>query len=647
MSTPGFIGAGQYYYLMVVTINKTNLDRDCKLPHAFVNGTDSIVVGCKKGIVDLKDVSNKVNGSIYLDGMSYQKITFKWYKIADFCSKIEESTILYVHPDVPLFLKKKREERAREIVLKTEISKKKKELERKKEILEKKRKIAEKFQVERNTCLIAGELYQYQNDGVIFMQINRNVILADDMGLGKTIETIEFLLREKRDGLFSKALIVVPASLKVQWKQEIERFAGNRFSIVIVDGTKDKRSLQWQGNADIFISNYDSLVNDGEYGFLDTMTFSHMIVDEASFIKNYAAKRTVALKKIGKNVKCKMALTGTPLENDVDELWSIADFVNPKLFGSRDDFKNHYKYLKGNGHSKHWVSEKGWPHKVSPDDYRKVKIKEIRDKLKLVMIRRRKSEVLTQLPPLVKMRETVDLDAPARALHDTMFVQMKDLIHEFMSVVKRQGQSEEAAARMKQLMNMIRTKFVYLRELCLMPELIITDEPVVNVKLERLKEIVGDISEGNKIVVFTEFRRVALELNKKIPNSLIVHGQIDKMKRPAIIEEFKNSPDKNVLITTNVLTYGVNLQFANYIINYDLHFNPAKMSQRTDRLHRIGQTRGVTVMNIIANNSIEERVEQILVRKHDMFCEVIEGKSVDPNFLDKSLLFALAEVMDE
>jgi SNF2 family DNA or RNA helicase len=519
--------------------------------------------------------------------------------------------------------------------------------ERRRKIEARKKRIAAAFEAERNTCLIAGRLYRYQNDGVIFLQLTRKVILADDMGLGKTIESIEFFLREKRDGKFTKALIVVPASLKRQWKDEIERFAGDRFTITIIDGSAAKRKAQWSSSGDIIIVNYDVLPNDLGYGYLDGIEFSHIVLDEASYIKNYAAKRTIAIKKISKDIKSRLALTGTPLENDLDELWSIADFVNPKLFGSRDSFKEEYKILH-NGHSKRKWYYDGVFKRYTVDEYRQLKVDRLRSHLQRVMIRRRKSEVLDQLPPLIKMRETVELDAPARVVHDEMYEQMQNLLHELVPLLKRAKANDESLrARINYLTNQIRARFVYLRELCLMPELIVHDEPVRNTKLERLVEILDEISTGNKIVIFTEFRRVALMLQGCIPGSFVVHGQIDKMKRPDILNEFKNSPDRNVLISTSVLTYGVNLQFANYIVNYDMHFNPAKMAQRVDRLHRIGQARSVTVLNLVTANSIEEKVESILARKHELFCSVIEGKQVDANFADSGFLMALNEAMNE
>lgn len=478
---------------------------------------------------------------------------------------------------------------------------------------------------------INGTLRDFQKKGVAFLRLKKNVILADDMGLGKTIEAIEFVLREKTEGLMISALIVVPASLKIQWKREIERFSpvDNPLTIQIIDGNPTSREAQWLSHTDIVIVNYETLCNDIEYGFVKKGIFSHIIVDEASYIKNPSTKRSKSVRAVGKICSSRLALTGTPLENHVDELWSIGNFVDPVLFGTRSAFKKRYNLLLKK--------------KVKPDEehQRERQLNDLRTTLRNVMIRRRKADVLTELPPVTVTRHDVQLHPVAQQMHDTLAASLRELVERYhqLSSGERNQQMNEI---MFSLSTQILAKLTYMRELCLMPELIIPDQVVPNVKLIRLLEILEDMDADDKVVIFTEFRRVAEMLHSNIPNSTIVHGGIEQTDRQAIIENFKTDPNIRVMITTRVMEFGVNLQFANYIVNYDLHYNPAKMAQRIDRLHRMGQQRNVMVINLIANNTIEEVIETILVRKYNLFCAVIEGRFIPSNFTDRGAMDEIA-----
>lgn len=481
--------------------------------------------------------------------------------------------------------------------------------------------------------LINGTLRGFQKKGVGFVRYKKRVILADDMGLGKTVQAIEFLLRERSDGVLTKALIVVPASIKTQWRQEIERFRNDTsFTVQVIDGNVEQRADQWRSPAMIFIVNYETLTNDLEYGYVIPDDFSHIIVDEASYIKNYAAKRSKTVKKVGVNAVARVAMTGTPLENNIEELWSIGNFVDPDMFGSRNHFRQRFKVL---------LKRNPRPTEIHERD---AELADLRAMLSKVMIRRRKADVLSELPPLTITEQSVQLDPVAQVQHDLLKAKLRDLLHRYQGLEGRtDGEANQVAfALSKQIL----AKLTLMREICLMPELVIEDEHATNTKLNRLKEIIDEIADENKIIIFTEFRRVAEMLHREIPNSVIVHGGINKMVRPTIIDDFKNSPEKKVLISTSVLQFGVNLQFANYVINYDLHYNPAKMAQRIDRLYRMGQLRPVTVINLLTTNSIEENIEMILVRKYNLFCAVIEGRQVEANFTRTRFIDDIAAVLD-
>lgn len=478
---------------------------------------------------------------------------------------------------------------------------------------------------------IRGSLMDFQKKGVAFLRYKKNTILADDMGLGKTIQTIEFLLRERSDSLLTCALIVVPASLKIQWKREIEAFSptDQRLSIQIIDGHPTIRETQWLLPVDIVIVNYETLCNDIEYGFVKQGKFSHIIVDEASYIKNPSTKRAKCVRAVGKTCESRLALTGTPLENHVEELWSIGNFVDPDVFGSRSSFKKRYDLLI--------------KRKIKPEEerQRQRQLNDLRSMLRNVMVRRRKVDVLDQLPAITITRHDVQLHPVAQRVHDTLAASLRELTERY-SQLSRQERTQQISEIMFALSHQILAKLTYMREVCLMPELIIQDESVPNVKLARLLEILDDMNGDDKVVIFTEYRRVAEMLQSNIPNSVIVHGGIEQADRQAIVDRFKTDPSINVMVTTSVFQFGVNLQFANYVVNYDLHYNPAKMAQRIDRLHRMGQQRNVTVINLVVNNSIEESIEAILIRKYNLFCAVVEGQFVASNFTDQGAITELA-----
>jgi SNF2 family DNA or RNA helicase len=479
--------------------------------------------------------------------------------------------------------------------------------------------------------LINGTLMNFQRKGVAFIRFKKNVILADDMGLGKTIQSIEFLLREKQDDILTSGLIIVPASLKIQWKREIERF-GPSLSVQIIEGNPATRADQWNASVDIYIVNYETLCNDVEYGIVVPGRFSHVIVDEASYVKNSTTKRSKCVREIGHGCIAKVAMTGTPLENNIEELWSIGNFVDPELFGTKSAFKQRYNLLL--------------KRKTKPDEQGQkiAQLKDLQKTLKQVMVRRRKSDVLTELPPVTVVRHDVQLSPVAQEMHDTLNAKLRELVQRYESLSRRERNQQQNEILFS-LSHQILAKLTFMRELCLMPELIINDRTVPNVKLIRLLEILDEMNPDDKVVVFTEFRRVAEMLHANIPNSIIIHGGINKNDRSAIIDRFRDDPDIRVMVTTSVLQFGVNLQFANYIVNYDLHYNPAKMAQRIDRLHRIGQIRPVTVINLIANNTIEEAIESILIRKYNLFCAVVEGRFVEANFTNQRVMDDLIQAV--
>ena len=446
-------------------------------------------------------------------------------------------------------------------------------------------------------------LRDYQKDGVKWLytiyKCDLGGILADEMGLGKSIQTICFikqLLKEKED---AKIMIVCPTSLVYNWQKEFEKF-GKELKYVVVHEGKEKRKeiINRFDEYNIFITSYGLIRNDNdEY---EDKYFELCIIDEAQAIKNYQANMTKEIKKI--KAKTKIALTGTPLENSVLELWSIFDFIMPGYLNSIVKFRSLYGIK-------------------DVDDESMDRLQKLNYQIKPFILRRKKCDVYKDLPD--KIENNIYLDLPD--IQKTLYLkELKESKEEIEDLIETEGFKR---ARFKILQLLMK-----LRQICVDPNIRYTNYKGESIKIEKLLEIVKDyISEGHKILIFSSFKivvdRVQELFNKNNITNYMIAGDVKSKTRMELVEKFNNDDTNCFLITLKSGGTGLNLTGADVVIHLDIWWNPQVENQATDRAHRIGQKNKVTVLKLITKGTIEERIIELQNKKKILSENLIEGKN--------------------
>ncbi|MDN5359472.1 MAG: hypothetical protein PWQ84_535 [Thermotogaceae bacterium] len=435
-----------------------------------------------------------------------------------------------------------------------------------------------------------GKLRDYQISGYNWLrfleEFHLNGVLADDMGLGKTVQTICLLLSFFERNFELNGIIICPKSLLKNWKKEIERFAPLLKS-EIYHGTKNERKEIREKNCHIWITTYGTFRNDSV--FFNKEVFDYCIVDEAQNLKNNQTKTFIEMKKL--TARHKIALTGTPIENSISDLKSLFDFLIPGFFGSNKEYKRNYEH-----------------------DY-----KSLQKKIKPLMLRRKKEEVLKDLPPKTIKNFYVDMTERQEELYINYYMRVKNEVKEMT-----QTQEEWNTNRFQILKHILR-----LRQIATHPEMFIKDEKIGSGKLDSLIELLEEItSEGHKTIVFSQFSTmleiVRKELNIREMNGLIIDGST--RNREQILNKFKEEEEQRILLMTlKVGGVGLNLTEADYVIILDPWWNPAVEMQAIDRTHRIGQTMPVMVYRMISSSTIEEKVLELQRKKMAIMNDVVEG----------------------
>lgn len=413
-------------------------------------------------------------------------------------------------------------------------------------------------------------------------------ILADDMGLGKTLQVITFLLVNKGN----KSIVITPTALIYNWKNELDRFAPE-LKVAVVHGERLKRKEKIENidAYDVILTTYTTYKNDEQ--LYKTINFDYCIIDEAQNIKNPDALITKSIKLI--QAKAKFALTGTPIENNLMELWSIFDFVMPGYLYSRLRFQNIFI-----NDSKH--------------------IGELKSLIQPFLLRRTKKEVIAELPNKIEQRLVIDLED----IHKRAYVGYKKLIKQRM---KEAGQNQI-------------TLFSYLtklRQLCLAPELLVKNYEGRNTKIDVLLELIQG-AEGQKVLVFSQFTTVLKIIGEKLneigESYSYIDGKTSATQRVRLVDEFNASEENRIfLISLKAGGTGLNLTSASMVIHFDPWWNPSAQNQASDRAHRMGQKNVVNVVSLIAKNTVEERVVHLQESKKALIEEVIEGNLNDSQFL--------------
>src|SRR5215213_810013 len=442
--------------------------------------------------------------------------------------------------------------------------------------------------------LLKIPLYDFQARGAVFLACRARSILGDDMGLGKTPQTmaaIELLARERG---VRKVLVVAPASVKYQWEGEIRKFTDR--TVQVVEGLKDAREEQYTQDAFYKLVNYEQVVRD-----LDLMNAWRpdvVVLDEAQRIKNWESKTSRAVKKL--QSRYAIVLTGTPLENRLEELYSIVQFVDDRRFGPAFEFLHEHRVLDENGALK---------------GYRN--LDKIREKLAPILLRRTRDEVLTQLPARTDNVVYVEMAEPQRALY-------AEQQHSLARLLQKKYLSELDRRR-------ILACIVNMRLLCDSTYLF-DKQTNVSPKLDEFAEVVEDLmsSGDHKAVVFSQWEtmlhKAAEVLDRLGVGYALLHGGLAGKDRRAVLEEFKQEGCR-VFLSTDAGGVGLNLQLADTVINLELPWNPAVLEQRIARVHRMGQKRPVRVVNFVTRGTIEERVLKAIEAKRSLFGSVFDGDS--------------------
>lgn len=409
-------------------------------------------------------------------------------------------------------------------------------------------------------------------------------ILADDMGLGKTIQVIAFILSQKK----TKTLIVMPTSVIYNWKDEFERFAPT-LKLGLVHGSKASRGkvLDDYKKYDVILTTYGTLKNDEEK--YNNLSFDYLIIDEAQNIKNHSAQATVSVKKI--KSRCNIALTGTPIENNLMELWSIFDFVMPGYLFTKERFKERF---------------------VGNND-----VSELKALITPFILRRLKVDVLDELPSKVEKKYLVELNS-----------KQKQIYKSYLKEVKMNIETSKDKVNL----------FAYLtklRELCLDPSLVIPDYVGKSSKLNIVKELVEEASEsGKKILLFSQFTSVLKKIEEDFKDSgvnyLYLDGATSAKDRVERVKEFNENDDIKVfLISLKAGGVGLNLTSASLVIHFDPWWNPSIEDQATDRAHRFGQKNTVEVIKLVAKDTIEEKIILMQEDKKELIQSLMDGKTMD------------------
>ena len=404
-------------------------------------------------------------------------------------------------------------------------------------------------------------------------------ILADEMGLGKTIQTIAFLLSNKD----KKSIVITPTALIYNWKNELEKFAPT-LKVGLLHAAKSEREkiLDNIDNYDVILTTYTTYKNDIDK--YKNISFDYCIIDEAQNIKNPDAIITKAIKNV--NAKVKFALTGTPIENNLMELWSIFDFIMPGYLYNKSKFKSIF---------------------VNNDK----NIIELKNLIKPFILRRTKKEVITELPDKIEQKIIIDLEKEHKRAY-------KGYVNLITRKIKENNQDNI-------------TVFSYLtklRQLCLSPELMVKNYQGKNSKLDVLINIINDSSD-EKILVFSQFTKVLEVIGKRLNEENISYSYLDgktsAKDRVKLVEEFNTNNNKVFLISLKAGGTGLNLTSANIVVHFDPWWNPAVEDQASDRAHRIGQKNVVNVIKLIAKGTAEERVINLQETKKELIEDVING----------------------
>jgi SNF2 family DNA or RNA helicase len=456
---------------------------------------------------------------------------------------------------------------------------------------------------------IKADLFPYQREGIEFALFRKAAIIADEMGLGKTLQAIGTAVLKKQVFGFKKVLVVCPASLKNQWKKEIEKFTSE--NALIVEGDPDNRAKQYTEPEHLFfVVNYETILR-------DQLAINHagidfLILDEAQRAKNYETKTASSIKRL--NFKHVLVITGTPIENRLIDIFSIISIIDPQFFGPLWEFS--YQHCL-----------------FDPERRDKINgyynLQQLNRKLEEILIRREKRRVLDQLPNVQQTNVPVNLSPLQSELHGSY-------ARGIASIIRKKFLTPYDLQKLQLLL-------ANMRMVCDSTYLI-DEETNESPKLEELKYILLeqlDVSNSyRKIIIFSEWIKVHKLIGKMLRDNNIgfveLSGSVPVKMRGELIKKFETNPHCKIFLSTEAGGAGLNLQVADTLINFELPWNPAKKNQRIGRIDRLGQkSNKLTILNFITRNSIEQQIASGLLIKQNLFDGVLDGTSTT-NYVDFS-----------
>ncbi len=467
---------------------------------------------------------------------------------------------------------------------------------------------------------MANVLREYQKRGFLWIKtLKQNGfcgILADDMGLGKTLQVIAFLLSEHRPAYLTRrenlSLIVTPASLVLNWQSEIQRFAPGLPVRVITGSAEERKQLLAQIQpGDILVTSYDLLKRDIT-GYT-SISFENQVIDEAQFIKNHDTQAAKAVRRVSAGFK--LALTGTPVENRLSELWSIFEYLMPGFLYPYQRFKKEIE---------------------TPivHDENAAAGERLRKMVRPFILRRLKKDVLKDLPDKIEKNMCAKLEDEQQRLYDAHVKRLKMLLD-------KQTDEEFKSSKI-----MVLSEITKLRQICCCPALIYEDYPYFSAKENLCVELIQNAREGgHKVLLFSQFTSMLERLEKRFSQEKISYyvltGATPKEKRMQMVEAFQNDDTAVFCISLKAGGTGLNLTAADIVIHYDPWWNLAVQNQATDRAHRIGQENVVSVYKLIAKGTIEENIVKLQEKKKELAEQILGGEGMGNGRFDKEELLEL------
>ena len=431
---------------------------------------------------------------------------------------------------------------------------------------------------------IKADLRDYQKKGIQWLQMLHHYgfggILADDMGLGKTLQAIAFLSSQLQEN--SRVLILAPSGLIYNWADEFQKFATN-LDVVVVHGLKPYRETILAEKHQIYVTSYATFRQDSE--IYQDLSFDFLFLDEAQVMKNAQTKIAKTLRKfVAPSV---FALSGTPIENNIGELWSIFQIVLPGLLPAKKDFM-------------------------------KLPAERVAQFIKPFVMRRKKEEVLTELPDLIEVVYKNELEDQQKAIYLAQLQQMQERIEHVTAAEFQRNRVEILAGLMR------------LRQICDTPALFMEDYKGNSGKLDSLRDLLSQIAEGNhRVLIFSQFRGMLDRIEEELPQlgltSFKITGSTPSQDRQEMTKVFNQGERDVFLISLKAGGVGLNLTGADTVILVDLWWNPAVESQAIGRAHRMGQEQAVEVYRLVTRGTIEEKIQELQEQKRNLVSEVLDG----------------------